>query len=75
MDLTAHNQPIGMFLISIGALTKHQVDVILETQKMGDDRLFGEIAIELHFFDDYAIRRYVEYVELMRKANSPPKCD
>ena len=75
MDLTVHRQSIGAFLVSIGALTQTQVDVILEAQRMGDKRIFGEIAIDLHFFDDYAIRRYVDYVELMRKANLPPECD
>jgi hypothetical protein len=69
MDLTAHKQLIGSFLSSIGALTQQQVDIVLKAQQQGDTRLFGEIAIELNYFDDYAIRRYVDYVELMRKAN------
>ena len=77
MDLQAHRKPIGEFLVSIGALTQTQVDSVLLLQKKGDTRIFGEIAIDLHYFDDYAIKRYIDYVELMRGPSGilPPKHD
>lgn len=71
--MNLHKQPIGGFLVSIGALTKLQVNIILAAQERGDTRLFGEIGIDLQFFDDYAIKRYIDYVELMRKASLPPR--
>ena len=72
MDLKAHKQTIGAFLVSIGALTQKQVNDVLIRQKEGDTRLFGEIAISLQYFDDYAIRRYIDYVELIRQADKSP---
>lgn len=35
---------IGDNLVKIGAMTKEQVDDVLQRQKDGDTRLFGEIA-------------------------------
>jgi hypothetical protein len=54
---------IGEFLIRIGAMTAGQVDHVLRAQKSGDTRRFGEIALELGFIHDDAIKRYVEYLE------------
>ncbi|MEI6388048.1 MAG: hypothetical protein WCQ50_15570 [Spirochaetota bacterium] len=58
--------PIGAFLVSIHAMTEAQVEMTLEFQKAGDGRIFGEIAIEKGFIDDYALKRYVEYQQLAR---------
>jgi hypothetical protein len=51
---------IGDGLIRIGAMTPEQARRVLAVQKAGDDRRFGEIAIELGFVDDEAIRRYLD---------------
>jgi hypothetical protein len=52
---------IGEFLVQIGAIKQYQVDDVLRLQKEGDTRLFGEIAIELAYIDDEAIKKYLEY--------------
>ena len=51
---------IGDNLVKIGAMTKEQVDDVLQRQKDGDSRLFGEIAIELEYIDDAVIAAYLE---------------
>ncbi|HET6452758.1 MAG TPA: hypothetical protein VFI08_15675 [Spirochaetia bacterium] len=43
---------IGEYLVTIGALTSSQVTVVVNHQKAGDGRLFGEIAMELGYLDD-----------------------
>jgi hypothetical protein len=52
---------IGEFLVQIGAIKQYQVDDVLRLQKEGDTRLFGEIAIELGYINDEAIKKYLEY--------------
>jgi hypothetical protein len=47
--------------VQIGAIKQYQVDDVLRLQKEGDTRLFGEIAIELGYIDDEAIKKYLEY--------------
>jgi hypothetical protein len=44
-------------------MTADQVDRVLEAQKAGDGRRFGDIALELGFVRDDAIKRYVDYLE------------
>ena len=51
---------IGDFLIEIGVMTRAQVDEVIRAQGQGDGRLFGEIAIELGYIDDSAIKRYLD---------------
>jgi hypothetical protein len=51
---------IGEALVRIGAMKSFQVEDVLRLQKNGDTRLFGEIAIELGYIDDKAIKRYLE---------------
>ncbi|MBA7542529.1 hypothetical protein ES705_34852 [subsurface metagenome] len=51
---------IGEGLIRIGAITEEQVKDVLAQQKDGTNRLFGEIAIELGYIDDEAIKRYLD---------------
>jgi hypothetical protein len=53
-------EKIGDTLVRIGAMTLEQVDKVLELQKNGDTRLFGEIAIEQGFIDDSAIKAYLD---------------
>jgi hypothetical protein len=55
-------EKIGDVLVRIGAMTEEQVEEVLRTQQAGDARIFGEIAIELGYIDDEALRRYVEIV-------------
>jgi hypothetical protein len=54
---------IGDFLVRIGAMTCEQVEEVLRLQAKGDSRVFGEIALELHYLKDDAIKRYVDHVE------------
>jgi hypothetical protein len=51
---------IGGFLAGIGAMKTWQVDDVLEAQRAGDPRLFGEIAIQRGYVDDAALKRYVD---------------
>lgn len=53
-------EKIGEGLVRIGAITKEQVAEILNMQKQGDKRLFGEIAIDLGYIDDTAIETYLK---------------
>jgi len=58
---------IGDFLVKIGAMTAQQVEDVLKRQRGGDTRIFGEIALELHYIDDNAIKRYVDHLEKWKK--------
>jgi hypothetical protein len=51
---------IGEALVRIGAMTSEQVEEVLKLQKDGDNRLFGEIAIEQGFLNDKAIKAYLD---------------
>jgi hypothetical protein len=51
---------IGEFLVQIRAMTIEQVGEVLRLQGKGDARMFGEIAIELGYIDDGAIRKYLD---------------
>ncbi len=50
---------IGEAMVRIGAMKSYQVEDVLRLQAAGDGRLFGEIAIEMGYIDDAAIRRYL----------------
>lgn len=54
---------IGDFLVKIGVMKPHQVEDILRVQQAGDKRRFGEIAIEMRYIKDDAIKRYLDYLE------------
>jgi hypothetical protein len=54
---------IGEFLVRIGEMTAAEVEQVLDVQKGGDKRRFGDIAIELGFVRGGAIRSYVEFLE------------
>jgi hypothetical protein len=60
---TTMTDRIGDFLVKIGAMKPFQVQDILRVQQAGDKRLFGEIAIELRYINDDALKRYVDYSE------------
>lgn len=49
----------GEGLIRIGAITRAQVEEVLHQQRAGDDRLFGEIAIDLRFINEVALKSYL----------------
>jgi hypothetical protein len=51
---------IGEFLLKIGAMQPWQVEDVLLAQRMGDKRIFGEIAIALGYIEDAALKMYVE---------------
>ena len=55
---------IGEFLVGIGAMTASQVTHVINHQKEGDLRLFGEIAMELGYLaDNEPIDKFLEYQE------------
>jgi hypothetical protein len=54
---------IGDFLVKIDAMTAEEVDHVLKLQAGGDSRIFGEIALELGYLNDDAIKRYVDHME------------
>lgn len=51
---------IGQGLVKARVLTQAQVEQILVIQRRDDERLFGEIAVDLAFTDDATIREYLE---------------
>ena len=53
-------EKIGEALVRIGAMKTFQVEDVLRLQQAGDRRMFGEIAIELGYIDDQAIRKYLD---------------
>jgi len=63
------SEKIGETLVRIGALKPYQVDDVLRSQKTGDNRLFGEIAIEFGYINDAALRKYIEAEEEWKKLN------
>ena len=52
-------EKIGEFLTSIGVMKINQVVDVLRAQRCGDNRLFGEIAIEFGYINDEVLRNYV----------------
>jgi hypothetical protein len=55
------SQKIGDFLVNIGAMDEAQVEEVLRVQREEEEpRMFGEIAIELGYIDDTALRSFVE---------------
>ena len=56
-------EKIGEFLYRVGVMEAWQVEKVLQAQHAGDDRFFGEIALELGYIKDNTIKRYVDYLE------------
>ena len=53
------SEKIGEGLVRIGAMSRQQMQEVLRRQSAGDERLFGEIAIELGFINDQALQSYL----------------
>ena len=51
---------IGEGLVNMGEMTPLQVQDVLGRQEHGDDRLFGEIAVDLGYIDLDTVIRYLE---------------
>lgn len=51
---------IGDGMVKMGEMTEAQVQTVLQRQKEGDGRLFGEIAVDLEFIDIGSVIRYLE---------------
>lgn len=51
---------IGEGLVRMGEMTEAQVLKVLALQKDGDERLFGEIAVDMDFIDVGSVIRYIE---------------
>lgn len=54
------DEKIGEGLVRIGAMSDSQVKDVLKAQKDGDQRLFGEIAVDQGFVDVNAIIDYLK---------------
>lgn len=50
---------IGEGLVRARLLTHHQVEEVLKIQRSGDERLFGEIAIDLSYMNDSSLTSYI----------------
>jgi hypothetical protein len=59
-DNRSVEERIGEALVRIGAMSLEQVEQVLKLQQHGDNRLFGEIAIEQGFINDKAIKAYLD---------------
>jgi hypothetical protein len=54
------SEKIGEGLVRLGEMTPLDVQRVLERQKIGDGRLFGEIAMDMGLVDLMAVIRYME---------------
>lgn len=54
------SEKIGERLIQLGIMSPEQVAEVLRVQQEDGFRLFGEIAIELGYIDDEALKRYLD---------------
>lgn len=70
-DAAADPARIGGFLVGIGAMKTWQVDDVLEAQKNGDPRPFGEIAIERSYINDSALKWYVDTCRAVGAVSHP----
>jgi hypothetical protein len=52
-------EKIGNALIRREAMRQEEVDAVLKLQNAGDDRLFGEIAVDIGFLD---VRELIDYL-------------
>ena len=55
-------EKIGQGLVRTGEMSLEQVESVLDTQKGGDQRLFGEIAVDLGYIDLLSVIRYMEQI-------------
>ena len=61
------SEKIGEFLQRIGVMTEQQVQEVLDAQEAGDNRMFGEIAIEFGFINDEVLKKYIEAKQAWEK--------
>ena len=54
------SEKIGEFLLRIGVMNEHQIQEVLDVQKAGDSRMFGEIAIDFGYINDEVLKKYIE---------------
>jgi hypothetical protein len=59
----ALEEKIGEGLVRVGAMTDDQVETVLTKQRRGDNRLFGEIAIELGYVKVNSLIDYLTEIE------------
>lgn len=62
-------EKIGEFLVRIGMMKSYQMEEVLLTQKAGDKRLFGEIAIELGYINDEILQKHVQAKVAWKRIN------
>jgi hypothetical protein len=62
-------EKIGEFLTRIGVMKIDQVVDVLRAQRLGDERLFGEIAIEFGYINDEVLKKYVEAKQAWDRKN------
>lgn len=53
-------EKIGEFLLRIGVMAEYQLQEVLNAQKSGDSRMFGEIAIDFGYINDEVMKKYIE---------------
>jgi len=53
-------EKIGEGLVKMGAMTKEQVEDVLQRQRDGNDGLFGIMAMELGYVGEDVLLDYVE---------------
>ncbi|HUZ17016.1 MAG TPA: hypothetical protein VMV68_01430 [Spirochaetia bacterium] len=51
---------IGDFLVRIGAMTEGQTKEVLDAQKGGDKRSFGDIALALGYVSEASIKSFAD---------------
>ncbi len=61
------SEKTGETLVRIGAIKPFQVEDVLRTQRIGDNRLFGEIEIDFGYINDEMRKKYVEAKEVWEK--------
>ena len=44
-------------------MSTQQIESVLEIQRSGDKRKFGEIAVALGFVEDNSLRRFADYLD------------
>ena len=56
-------EKVGEFYIRVGLMTPEQVEAVLQAQREGDSRRFGDIAHERGYIGDGAARLFADYLE------------
>lgn len=60
-------EKIGEFLLRIGVMAEYQLQEVLNAQKTGDSRMFGEIAIDFGYINDEVMKKYIEASAVWKK--------